>query len=375
MLSFKKAPCFVLLSLISFSWVPAPALAAPRISTFKGHPPIHMMGTASASPCGLGPSQIKAAYHLPSTGGKGTIAIIDAFDDVQIERDLSVFSKQFTLAPCTTANGCFEKHKMVSGIKSNAGWSYETSLDVEWAHAIAPQAKILLIETASGRGSDLLAAVDYAAARGDVVAVSMSWGGTEFQGEGDLDSHFSGSKIYFASSGDHGTGVSWPAVSSKVIAVGGTTLAISTSTQKIHETAWSGSGGGVSAYLSQPSYQKDYSIPKAKGMRAVPDVSFNADPATGFAVFRSPSKTITSKTKGWYMLGGTSAGAPQWAAIQALGHSVSLGELYADKASPGNAAFFRDITSGSNGDCTYYCDARRHYDYVTGLGSPLTVEF
>ena len=368
---------YSLIVVISLILIPElPANAAPRISVFKAHPPIHMMGSASTLPEGLSPTQIKTAYHLPASGGKGTIAIIDAFDDAVIERDLGVFSKQYGLVACTTANGCFEKHKMVSSINQNAGWSYETSLDVEWAHAVAPQAKILLIESKSGSGTDLLAAVDYAASRPDVVSVSMSWGGDEFSDEASLDSHFKTSKVFFAASGDQGTGVSWPAVSSNVIAVGGTTLALTSSTRAtVKETAWSGSGGGVSAYEAQPTYQKDYSIPRAKGMRAVPDVSFDADPATGFSVFRSTVKTVNSKTKGWYVFGGTSAGAPQWAAIQALGQSVSLASIYTDKASTVSQKYFRDITSGSNGDCTYYCDARKHYDYVTGLGSPLTVAF
>ncbi len=373
---FHRVRYFLLASLLFILGPVMPALAAPRLSTFKGHPPVHMMGTVTALPRGMTPAQIKAAYKLPADGGTGTIAIIDAFDDANIERDLGVFSKQFNLPACTTANGCFEKHKMTAGIKQNANWSYETSLDVEWAHAIAPQAKILLVESKSGSGTDLIAAVDYAASRKDVVSVSMSWGGMEFPGETALDAHFAAAnKAFFASSGDNGTGVSWPAVSKNVISVGGTSLVVTSSTGKVRETAWSGSGGGVSAYEAQPAYQTEYSIPRAKKMRAVPDVSFNADPATGFSVFRSTAKKLTAKTKGWIVLGGTSAGAPQWAAIHALGHTVSLAQIYADKASTANGTFFRDITSGSNGDCTYYCDARRHYDYVTGLGSPLTVEF
>ena len=101
----------------------------------------------------------------------------------------------------------------------------ETSLDVEWAHAIAPSAKILLIEAKTPSGANLMAGVDYARSRSDVVAVSMSWGGAEFSDETSLDSHFtsSGNKItFFASSGDNGAGASWPAASPNVVAVGGT---------------------------------------------------------------------------------------------------------------------------------------------------------
>lgn len=183
--------------------------------------------------------------------------------------------------------------------------------------------------------------------------------------------------IFFASSGDNGTGASWPASSPYVVGVGGTTLSLAASTGKfIKETAWSGSGGGTSAYEKEPAYQTAYSIPKAKGMRAIPDVAYDADPATGFPVYKAPAG---KSANGWYTVGGTSAGAPQWAAIQALstsfGRPVSLAALYADKASSAASNFFRDITSGSNGTCQYYCVARKRYDYVTGLGAPQTARF
>lgn len=347
-------------------------LAAPHLYSFNAHPPIHIRGLAGAQPSGLTPDKIKAAYHLPATGGQGTIAIIDAFHDSTLDHDLNTFSQAFGLPACHATSNCLEVHRMSSATKSNSGWSMETSLDVEWAHAIAPKAKILLVEAASGSAKNLLAAIDYARKRKDVVAVSMSWGGQEFPEETTLDTHFVGATgtVFFASSGDQGAGVSWPAVSPNVIGVGGTSLALTTSTVK--ETAWSGSGGGVSAYEKQPSFQNAYAIKKASGMRAVPDVSYNADPASGFAIYWS--KTAKA-THGWYVVGGTSAGAPQWAAIQALGHSASNDNFYTDKASSKSVAYFRDIISGSNGDCTYYCDAHRRYDYITGLGSPLTVRF
>ena len=164
---------------------------------------------------------------------------------------------------------------------------------------------------------------------------------------------------------------SWPASSPNVVGVGGTSLKLKTDGTVISETAWSGSGGGVSAYEVEPSYQKDYSIPKASAHRAIPDVAYDADPASGFSIYRTTGKSKS----GWYTVGGTSAGAPQWAAIQALGLSASNINFYQDKASANNGSFFHDITSGTNGSCTYYCDARKHYDYVTGLGSPLTVNF
>jgi subtilase family serine protease len=319
------------------------------------------------------PSQVKSAYHLPSSGGAGTIAIIDAYNASTIEADLAVFDAAFKLPACTVKNKCLEQHFMASSTATDSGWALETALDVEWAHAIAPGAKILLVEAKTPSGTNLLSAVDYAAARKDVVAVSMSWGGNEFSDETSLDAHFASKygAVFFASSGDNGAGASWPAASPNVVGVGGTTLAFATGGAFASESAWSGSGGGVSAYETEPGYQKTYDIPKAGAMRAIPDVSFNADPASGYPIY----KTTGTGKNGWYTVGGTSAGAPQWAAIQALGGSVALVKIYADKSSAKTLQYFRDITSGSNGDCTYYCDARKHYDYVTGLGSPLTVKF
>ncbi len=345
-----------------------PAHAAYHFANYRGRPPIHVYGGTHKTPIGITPEQIKAVYNLPTHGGKGTIAIIGAYNDKTIETDLAAFDKQFNLASCTTANGCFEKHLMSTKTATNSGWALETTLDVEWAHAIAPDAKILLVAAKTPSGANLLKAVDYAASRNDVVAISMSWGGGEFPEETTLDSHFisKSNAVFFASSGDNGAGASWPASSPHVIGVGGTTLAFDTSGKFKSETAWSGSGGGVSVYETQPSYQADYSIPKSKSKRAIPDVSYDADPRSGFAIVRLGV---------WRTVGGTSAGAPQWAAIAALGNGATLSQLYADKAADSNGIYFRDIISGTNGDCGYLCTARKRYDYITGLGSPLTVNF
>ena len=351
-----------------------PAVAARPIDGFEAHPPIHVKGPINAHrgsgdtvPLvlpGFSPASIKAAYNLPASGGAGaTIAIVDAFDYPSAEKDLATFSTQFGLPSCTTANGCFKKVLMAKRIRANQGWALEAALDTQWAHAIAPEAKILLVIAKSNSGNDLLAAVDYARAQPGVVAVSMSWGGNEFSGETTYDWHFTGSPVFFAASGDSGAGVSWPAVSPNVVGVGGTTLTVS-STTGISETAWSGSGGGVSAYVSKPSYQSGV----AGTMRSVPDVSYDADPATGFPVYDSYGY---NGWKGWFLVGGTSAGAPQWAAIHALGASATNAHFYADAAVPATyAAKFRDIVTGSNGFL-----AGVGYDLVTGLGSPLTTAF
>ena len=346
---------------------PHAAYAAYHFSDYKGMTPIHVYATTK-TPVGMTPAAIKKIYGLPANGGRGTIVIVGAYNDASIESDLAVFDTTFGLPACTSASGCFTRHLMSAKEGSNSGWALETSLDVEWAHAIAPKASIVLVEATTQSGANLLKALDYAASVPDAVAISMSWGGAEFPEELSLDSHFKSvsGAVFFASSGDNGAGASWPASSPYVIGVGGTSLSLTPIGNLSKETAWTGSGGGVSAYEKEPSFQSSYSIPKAGGMRAIPDVSYDADPASGFPIYHAGK---------WREVGGTSAGAPQWAAIASLGSGITLARLYADKSGSDSTSYFRDITSGENGDCGYLCSARAHYDYVTGLGSPITSHF
>jgi len=149
--------------------------------------------------------QFRAGYGLTASGSSSTtIAIVDAYDDPNIEGDLGVYSTQFGLPKCTTANGCFKKVNQTGGTSypaKNAGWALEISLDVQIAHAICPGCKILLVEATSNSFSDLLKAEDYAIAHAKIA--SNSWGGGEFSGETGYDSHFNhvGHPITF-SSGD-----------------------------------------------------------------------------------------------------------------------------------------------------------------------------
>jgi subtilase family serine protease len=353
----------------------SPADAANQLSGHIARPVFHVRRAATASPTGLSPAQVKAVYNLPADGGSGTIAIIDAYNDPSIEKDLGVFSTKFGLPACTTTNGCFKKHQMSSFTSNNSGWALEMSLDVEWAHAIAPQAKILLVEARSSQLGDLLNAVDYARGRSEVTAISMSWGAGEFSSEANYDSHFSSTTgaTFFASSGDGGHGVSWPAVAAGVVGVGGTTLSFNPDGSLSNETAWNGSGGGLSAYENEPAFQTSFGIPSdPTAKRAVPDVSYDADPASGFSVYDS---TRYQRQSGWFQVGGTSAGAPQWAAIKALGQTATAASIYADGAASNHASYLRDVAAGTNGACATYCLTAPGYDYVTGLGSPLTTAF
>src|SRR6266852_4286953 len=242
---------------------------------------------ASTSPTGLSPATIKSVYGFATSGTAGagrTIAIVDAYDDPTAESDLGVFSSQYGLPACTTANGCFTKVSQTGGTsypRTNAGWALEISLDVQWAHAIAPGAKILLVEATTNSFADLLAAEDYAKTHADYV--SNSWGASEFSGESSYDSHFAQSGVsFFVSSGDAGLPAEYPSASPNVISVGGTTLHFSGGSFS-SETGWSGSGGGCSAYETKPSTQSTDSV-NCNGMRATPDVSLDADPAYGVYV-------------------------------------------------------------------------------------------
>lgn len=342
-------------------------------------PPHHVKRHSVSSPVGFAPAQIRHAYGFDSVANQGqgqVIAIIDAYDDPYIESDLGVFDSTFGLPTCTSQNLCFQKiYASGRRPKGNAGWALEIALDVEWAHAIAPQARILLVEAASNSFTNLMQAVDVAVQNGANV-VSMSFGGYEFSDETSLDSHFKVQKVTFvASSGDSGNGVEYPAASPWVVAVGGTSLKLDANGNYLIETAWSGSGGGISAYEPEPTYQQQFQI-TADG-RGVPDVAYVADPNTGVAVYDSYRY---QGQKGWFEVGGTSAGAPQWAALAAIANAMRASANRAPLsgmpaalygvASAHYARDFHDIASGSNGHCDDLCQAGPGYDFVTGLGSP-----
>ncbi|HET7034409.1 MAG TPA: fibronectin type III domain-containing protein [Thermomicrobiaceae bacterium] len=244
---------------------------------------------------------------------------------------------------------------------------------MQWAHAVAPKAGILLVEANNSTEDNLFGAIDYAAGQGASV-ISNSWGGDEFAGEEALDSHCVLSHaICVFSSGDSGNPGGYPAYNPAVLAVGGTTLHLAQNGSVTSETAWAGSGGGVSAIEPRPAYQTAVNLQPHRGM---PDVSYDADPFTGFPVYDSVGYLFQ---KGWFGVGGTSAGAPQWSAIVAVADQLRVangqGRLNSTAFASGAvfyglAAGLGDITAGSNGNCGEICQAAKGYDLVTGLGSP-----
>jgi len=319
---------------------------------------------------GMTPAQLRSFYSMPSTGGSGVIAIVDAFHYPTALNDFNVFSAQFNL-PIETSNNATASTNAVFQVvyargkkpRTNAGWAQEAALDIEWAHAMAPNAKIVLVEADSNSYASLMAAVDVASKLPGVRQVSMSWSSSEFSGETSYDSHFQQSGVvYFASSGDVGGVVQYPAVSPYVVAVGGTSVSTNSSGAFVSEKGWSGSGGGTSRYEPKPTYQSG--LPAT--MRVVPDISSDADPYTGVAVYDS---TPYQGLSGWLVFGGTSVSSPCMAGMVNLagyGATNSYTELTRIYSALGTANF-RDITSGSAGSFT----AVSGWDFVTGVGAPL----
>lgn len=335
------------------------------------------------------PSQIKTAYDYgTSTGAGETIAIIDAYGSSTLTSDVACFDSTFGLSASQLS--IVTPFGKVHG--SNSNWGLETTLDVEWAQAMAPAANILLIITPSASLSYLINdAVPYAVSQGANV-ISMSWGSYEnqlscstlAQESAYFASATSAGAIPVAASGDNGAyngntlSVLYPASDPNVVSTGGTSLTTS-SGQYSGEVVWDTSsteatGGGVSSCFAEPSYQSNAGVtvstvsgPQSVTGRVVPDVSYNADPYTGYWVFDTNGFT------GWVQVGGTSAAAPQWSAIMAdaksAGASISGTSIHEQIYSLLGSSSVHDITQGNN---NYYI-ATSGYDATTGVGTPVEI--
>lgn len=329
------------------------------LSLFNGARP-------NATPAGFSPQQLRAAYGLPSSGGSGTIVIVDAYHNPYALADFNAFSAQYGLPQETSTNVTASTNKVLqvvyaSGRKpsNNSGWSQEADLDIEWAHAMAPNAKIVLLEASSASSAALYTADDVAATISGAKQVSNSWGGSEYSGETADDTHFNHSGVtYFFSSGDTGGVQDYPAASVNVVAVGGTSLTLNSSGTRASEAAWSGAGCGPSSYESRPSFQNAVSG-FVGTKRGITDVSAVADPNTGVAV---------RWNGGWYVFGGTSVACPVIAGITNLA-GTNRGSAAAQNAQfyakLGTSSFY-DPTTGTAGSFS----AGAGYDYPTGVGSP-----
>jgi len=322
------------------------------------------------------PASLACVYNLVKTvsgcnpntvtanpsGGAKMIAIVDAYDAPNAASDLAAFSTQFGLPEAN-----FQKvYATGSQPAYDPGWEFEESLDVQWAHAMAPNAQIVLVEAASGSFTDLMTAEDVASKMVNAAGggeVSNSWGGGEFPTESSYDPHFVNKGVVFlASAGDY-PGTCWPGTSPNVVSAGGTTVRRNPSTGAfLSEYPWSEAGGGISWYEPRPTYQSKLSSTLGN-FRGVPDLSFDSNPDTGVWIY-------DSNAYGWNIVGGTSVASPALAGIINYAGSFNtsstaeLTEIYANQSL---AADFRDITVGFCGPYGGY-SGTTGWDFCTGVG-------
>ena len=322
---------------------------------------------SNPAPAGYHPSDIQRAYGNHTSGG-GVIAIVDAYHFPTALADFNTFSTTFGLPTESSTDATLTSDTVFQVVYAtgsqpavDGGWSQEMALDIEWAHAMAPGAKIVLVEAATSNFTDLFQAVDVAAGLPGVTQVSISWGGSEFGSESAFDSHFKHQGItFFASSGDVGGARDYPATSPNIVAVGGTNLSFPNGTPI--ERGWSGSGGGMSNAERMPPFQ-DIIMSLVRSRRGVPDISADADPSTGAAVYDS---TAYQGFVGWFVVGGTSLSCPLCAGIANAGGARrgSNEQAYIYSHPSG----FTDVTVGSSGPNL----CKKGWDFVTGYGSPKT---
>lgn len=331
----------------------------------------------TTKPSGFGPAEFRKAYNVPGEAKKTQIiAIVDAYDQPNMLADLQTYSTTFNLPQLANCSGtiakssvaCFKKVDQTGGTNyppSDAAWALEISLDVEAIHAMCDNCSILLVEAKSASNSDLLKALD-TAINLNATIISNSYGGAESSTETSSDNHFNQQGVaIFASSGDSGYGVSYPAASRYVVAVGGTKLTVTLAGIYSSESAWTDGGSGCSNYEIKPTWQHDTGCKK----RSVADVAADADPTSGAAVYDSVKY---NNKKGWFKVGGTSLASPLIAGIFATSDQPTITQQTASFLYNLSPNHFHDITKGNNGTCSpsYLCKAAKGYDGPTGLGSP-----
>lgn len=361
------------------------ARAYTNVAIFQPATPIEPPTGAAATPSPYyieTPASVACVYGLAprvddcnpnvvrtnSTGGSRVIAIVDAYDAPNIIDDLKAFSDRFNLPPADFSV------VFAGGTRPSVdkGWEIEISLDVEWAHAIAPNAKIILVEAANNQYDNLLAAVDKAAAlvaQGGGGEISLSWGGPEFATEAGNDPlHFSASGIvYFAASGDD-PGVNYPSSSPQVIAVGGTTIVRDSTGRFSGEKPWTSEGAGPSNFEKRPNYQNPISSIVGTG-RGVVDVAAVADPNTGGVWIYDSGNVNVAANKGWLAIGGTSAATPIVAAIANLGGRFAPSSAEELAFIYNNAGKYNKVLPGTCGPGGVYTSTSG-WSYCSGLGSP-----
>ena len=279
-----------------------------------------------AAPSGYGPSQLQSAYSLASAaaanGSGETVYIVDAYDYPTAQADLNTYRSQYGLPAC--GSGCFTKVSQTGSTTSlppaagSTGWDVEEALDIDMVSAICPNCHITLVEANSDNGNDLYVAENEAVALGGKF-ISNSWGGSEYSGEtSDASTYFNHPGVAITVSAGDSPGPEFPAEAPGVTAVGGTTLSTSSGSRGWTESPWSSSGGGCSTQEPAPSWQS--SSVTGCGNREDNDVSADADPNTGAAIYNSYS------AGGWLQVGGTSESSPIIAAVYALAGTPGSGD-------------------------------------------------
>jgi hypothetical protein len=304
-------------------------------------------------------------YLSATRGSADTVAVVDAYDDRTAALDLAKFRADNGLPPCTVANGCLRKVNEWGAPAplppARSGWQFEAATDLAAVSALCPNCHILLVEAASTLWSDLVRAMQAAAQMG-ANQISDSWTTTDSsQPPGQVT--FPGVAV-IAATGDSGfvsAGEAYPAAAPGVTAAGGTSLQPAAGAGNLRgfvETAWSGAGSGCATDIPKPAFQ---STVKCAG-RAYADVSADADPSTGLAVYESGAG-------GWTLAGGTSLSAPLIAAFEAVTGVDGTTPAWAYAGS----ARLNDPAAGSNGTCvpalTALCVGGIGYDGPTGAGS------
>ena len=302
--------------------------AAPGAASCYALKLVDATGRAVASPNASSPpasaktpAQIRDAYKLTGGSGGRTVAIVDAYGYPNAERDLGVYRSRFGLAACTSANGCLKVIDQNGGTNLpplNVGWAQEQALDLDAVSATCPDCRIILVQANSASFADLGTAVNTAARQSGVVAISNSYGGSDAPDRSYGAAYNHPGIAITASTGDNGyQGASFPASSSYVTAVGGTSLTKAGTARGWSEKAWSGAGSGCSSYNAALAAAAPFGTGCAK--RAMADVAAVADPQTGIAVYAPTNRASSS----WAQYGGTSLSAPIIAAVYALSGNTS----------------------------------------------------
>jgi subtilase family serine protease len=363
---------------------PPPATPGVMQCSIVVHSQVAVQPANKPASAALSPGQLRSAYGLSKAAqasNKGTVAIVDAYNDWHAAADLAKYRSYYGLGACTTSSKCLrvvnQKGTTAWYPKGNSGWAEEESLDLDMVSAICPKCKIILVESNTPFITSLSAAEDTAVRLG-AKFISNSWGSPEFSTQASYDSHFERAGVAITvASGDDGYGVQYPASSPDVTAVGGTTLWMKGKT-RTQEKVWNlgasdGTGSGCSAVEPQQTWQASDNS-DCTSNRIDNDVAADADPRTGPAVYDSYPEPGVGLAKGWQQLGGTSASSPIIAAVYALanpGGKPATGSFPTEFPYQATSGL-RDIKTGSDGSCggTYLCTAETGYDGPTGLGVP-----